>query len=116
MRAFIQPSNSNARVDEILEEVNGYIGKDTGLMAQAIGGWTRLLHVRYGTAYAQEQGALELKGWKKKSDMEPWDATRIKNSSNVTILFREGVFACRTFDHELFWVGDSFLSKRGASF
>ena len=70
MRAFIQPSNSNARVDEILEEVNGYIGKDKGLMAQAIGGWTRLLHVRYGTAYAQEQGALELKGWKKALEEE----------------------------------------------
>ena len=44
--------------------------------------------------------------------MEPWDATRIKNSSNVTILFGEGVFACRTFDHELFWVGDLIPLKR----
>ena len=57
-------------MDEILEEVNGYIGKDTGLMAQAIGGWTRLLHVRYRAAYAQEQGALELKGWKKALEEE----------------------------------------------
>ena len=48
--------------------------------------------------------------------MEPWDATRIKNSSNVTILFDEGAFACRTFDRELYWVGDPFLSERGASF
>ena len=55
----------SATCKNTLIEKDRDIGKDKGLMAQAIGGWTRLLHVRYGTAYAQKQGALELKGWKK---------------------------------------------------
>ena len=65
MRQFLQPDNTDARVDQILREVNAYIEDDSNLIGQAIGGWTRLLHVKYGTPYAQQQAAMELTKWQK---------------------------------------------------
>ncbi len=56
LRRFIQPSNDNERVDKVLAEVREYIKGNDDLTKQAIGGWTRVLHLKYGTEYAHKAG------------------------------------------------------------
>ena len=56
LRSFIQKSNAEADVDRIVREVEAYVKDDPGLTRQAVGGWTRVLHLKYGTDYAQKAG------------------------------------------------------------
>ena len=56
LRRFIQKSNDDATVDKVLAEVEEYIRGNEGLTRQAIDGWTRVLHLKYGTEYAQKTG------------------------------------------------------------
>lgn len=56
LRAFIQPTNSEMRVDEVLAEVATYIKGKPELEKQAYNGWIRVLHLKYGTPYAHTAG------------------------------------------------------------
>lgn len=56
LRAFIQPTNSDSRVDDVLTEVSSYIKGKPELEKQAYDGWIRVLHLKYGTPYAQSAG------------------------------------------------------------
>ena len=56
LRGFIQPTNSDTRVDEVLKEVGAYIKGKPELEKQAYDGWIRVLHLKYGTPYAQTVG------------------------------------------------------------
>ncbi len=56
LRAFIQPTNDPATVDRVLAEVEAYVKTDADLRKQAIDGWVRVLHLKYGTEYAQTAG------------------------------------------------------------
>ena len=56
LRRFIQKSNDDATVDAVLKDVEAYIAGNADLKQQAIGGWTRVLHLKYGTEYAQKAG------------------------------------------------------------
>ena len=56
LRRFIQPTNDAAAVDQTLSEVEAYIKGNANLTQQAIDGWVRVLHLKYGTAYAQKAG------------------------------------------------------------
>jgi len=49
LRQFIQKSNSNEQVDKVLNQVRSYIKGNENLIKQAVNGWTRVLHVKYGT-------------------------------------------------------------------
>lgn len=65
LRRFIQKSNDDATVDKVLTEVEEYIRGNDSLTKQAIGGWTRVLHLKYGTEYAQKAGPTWLEKLKK---------------------------------------------------
>jgi hypothetical protein len=65
LRSFIQPSNEDAAVDRVLKEVEDYIKDSPDLKKQAIGGWERVLHLKYGTEYAQKTGKTFLEKWKR---------------------------------------------------
>lgn len=65
LRRFIQRSNDDATVDKVLAEVEAYVGGNEDLTRQAIGGWTRVLHLKYGTDYAQKAGQTWLEKLKK---------------------------------------------------
>jgi len=65
LRRFIQKSNDDATVDKILAEVENYVRSNEGLTRQAIDGWTRVLHLKYGTEYAQKAGETWLERLKK---------------------------------------------------
>ena len=56
LRQFIQKSNSDEQVDKVLNQVRSYIKDNENLIKQAVNGWTRVLHVKYGTDYAQAEG------------------------------------------------------------
>ena len=56
LRSFIQKANDDATVDRIIREVEAYVKDDPDLVRQAIGGWTRVLHLKYGTEYARTAG------------------------------------------------------------
>jgi hypothetical protein len=56
LRRFIQKSNDDATVDKVLADVDAYIAGNADLKKQAIDGWTRVLHIKYGTEYAQTAG------------------------------------------------------------
>jgi hypothetical protein len=56
LRAFIQPSNDDATVDRVLKEVEDYVKGNADLTKQAENGWIRVLHLKYGTEYAQKSG------------------------------------------------------------
>jgi hypothetical protein len=56
LRAFIQPANADTRVDDVLKEVSAYIKGKPELEKQAYDGWIRVLHLKYGTPYAQTAG------------------------------------------------------------
>jgi hypothetical protein len=57
LRQFIQKSNTNEQVDKVLDQVRDYIKDNSDLTKQAMNGWIRVLHVKYGTDYAQAEGA-----------------------------------------------------------
>lgn len=56
LRQFIQKTNDDAAVDGVLKSVEEYIADNADLKKQAIDGWTRVLHLKYGTEYAQKTG------------------------------------------------------------
>lgn len=56
LRSFIQRTNDQAAVDRIVAEVEAYVKQDPALRKQAVDGWTRALHLKYGTEYAQTAG------------------------------------------------------------
>ena len=43
-------------MDEVVKEVKDYIKGKPELEKQAYEGWIRVLHLKYGTAYAQSAG------------------------------------------------------------
>ncbi|MFN3651577.1 MAG: hypothetical protein ACK47B_18530 [Armatimonadota bacterium] len=57
LRAFIQRTNDPAAVDRVVAEVESYVRDDAALRKQAVDGWTRVLHLKYGTEYAHKAGA-----------------------------------------------------------
>jgi hypothetical protein len=65
LRRFIQPSNDDATVDKVLAEVEAYVKGNPDLTKQAIDGWTRVLHIPYGTVYAQKAGKTFVEKLKK---------------------------------------------------
>ena len=65
LRRFIQRSNDDAAVDKVLVEVEQYVSGNESLTRQAIDGWTRVLHLKYGTEYAQKAGQTWLEKLKK---------------------------------------------------
>jgi hypothetical protein len=65
LRRFIQKSNDDAAVDKVLADVKEYIRGSEDLTRQAIDGWTRVLHLKYGTEYAQKAGRTWLEQLKK---------------------------------------------------
>lgn len=65
LRSFIRPTNDEAAVDKIAGEVEAYVKGNEDLTKQAIGGWVRVLHLKYGTEYAQRQGAAMVERLKK---------------------------------------------------
>jgi len=65
LRRFIQKSNDDATVDKVLAEVGEYVRGNDDLTKQAVGGWTRVLHLKYGTEYAQKAGQTWLEKLKK---------------------------------------------------
>lgn len=66
LRAFIQPSNTNADVDRVAADIDLYTRGKADLLKQAHDGWVRILHLKYGTEYAQKIGAEMVKVWKTK--------------------------------------------------
>jgi hypothetical protein len=56
LRAFIRQGNDEATVDRLVKQVEEYASADPGLKQQAIDGWTRVIHLNYGTEYALRQG------------------------------------------------------------
>jgi hypothetical protein len=65
LRRFIQRSNDDATVDKVLAEVEEYVRGNESLTRQAMDGWTRVLHLKYGTEYAQKAGQTWLEKLKK---------------------------------------------------
>ena len=65
LRRFIQKSNDDATVDKVLAEVEEYVRGNESLTRQAMDGWTRVLHLKYGTEYAQKAGLTWLEKLKK---------------------------------------------------
>jgi hypothetical protein len=65
LRAFIQPTNTDTRVDEVLKEVREYVQGKPDLTKQAIDGWVRVLHLKYGTEYARTAGQTFVESLKK---------------------------------------------------
>ena len=60
LRSFIQRTNDDATVDRIIKEVEAYVRDDRDRKKEVVGGWTRVLHLEYGTAYAQKAGRAML--------------------------------------------------------
>ncbi len=65
LRRFIQRSNDDATVDKVLAEVEEYVRGNESLTRQAMDGWTRVVHLKYGTEYAQKAGQTWLEKLKK---------------------------------------------------
>lgn len=65
LRAFIQRSNDDPTVDRVIKDVEAYVEGNEDLTKQAIGGWTRVLHLEYGTDYAHQAGRAMLERLKK---------------------------------------------------
>jgi hypothetical protein len=67
LRNFIRPTNDDATVDRVLNDVKAHIKDNPELKKQAIDGWTRVLHFgdRYGTAHARKVGSEFLDSLKK---------------------------------------------------
>jgi hypothetical protein len=56
LRSFINLKNDDARVDQVISNVKEYVKGNPDLTRQAIDGWTRVLHLQYGTEYARKSG------------------------------------------------------------
>ena len=56
LRSFINQDNDQATVDRLVKDVRAYVKGNPDLTRQAVGGWTRVLYLKYGTEYAQEAG------------------------------------------------------------
>ena len=56
LRQFIQKTNTDADVDQVLANMKKRAGDDAGLLQQACDGLTRVISVNYGTPYAQRAG------------------------------------------------------------
>jgi hypothetical protein len=56
LRAFINRQNDEKAADKVIADVREYVKGDRDLTKQAIDGWTRVLHLKYGTEYAQKAG------------------------------------------------------------
>ena len=56
LRSFIQPMNSKEAVDQVLADVRAYIKESDDLKKQTVGGWVRVIYLKYGTEYAREAG------------------------------------------------------------
>lgn len=65
LRAFIQLNNTDTKVDDVLKEVAEYIKEKPELAVQARNAWIRVLHLKYGTAYAQTAGQKFVESLKK---------------------------------------------------
>lgn len=65
LRAFIRPGNDDATVDAVVGEVEAYVKGNADLTKQAIDGWVRVLHLKYGTEYAQKKGTEMVERLKK---------------------------------------------------
>jgi hypothetical protein len=65
LRSFINKDNDQAAVDRVVKEVRQYVKDNPELTRQAIGGWTRVLHLKYGTEYAQKAGQAMVEELKK---------------------------------------------------
>jgi hypothetical protein len=65
LRSFIQKANDKADVDRVVREVEGYVKDDADLTRQAVNGWTRVLHLQYGTDYAHTAGRQMVERLKK---------------------------------------------------
>ncbi|MDB4664855.1 hypothetical protein OAE97_00745 [Verrucomicrobia bacterium] len=61
LRRYIQRTNRPEQVDQILDEVRAYIEGNKDLQKQAMDGWTRVISVQYGTAFARQQGTAFVK-------------------------------------------------------
>lgn len=63
LRQLVRPTNDEATVDRLMQEMREHIKEDAELKKQAADGWTRVLHFgdRYGTPYAREKGRELLK-------------------------------------------------------
>jgi hypothetical protein len=70
LRSFIQRTNSDERVDQVLNQVRDYIKDNNDLTKQAMNGWIRVLAVKYGTEYAQTKGAALVEELKKQVGSE----------------------------------------------
>lgn len=70
LRSFIQRTNSDERVDQVLNQVRDYIKDNDDLTKQAMNGWIRVLAVKYGTEYAQTKGAAFVEELKKQMGSE----------------------------------------------
>jgi hypothetical protein len=66
LRAFIQPGITNAEVNRIAGDIDLYTRGKVDLIRQAHDGWTRILHLKYGTEYAQKLAVEMVKVWKTK--------------------------------------------------
>lgn len=56
LRSFIQPTNSKEAVDKVLADVRAYVRESDELKKQTVGGWVRVIYLKYGTDYAREAG------------------------------------------------------------
>ena len=65
LRSFINKENDPGTVDRLVKEVQEYVKESPDLTRQAIGGWTRVIHLKYGTEYAQKAGQAMVDGLKK---------------------------------------------------
>lgn len=65
LRSFIQKTNTDADVDKVIGRVEAYVKGNPDLTRQAVDGWTRVLHIKYGTGYAQKAGAALVERLKK---------------------------------------------------
>lgn len=65
LRKFIQPTNSNEQVDQALKEMEERMKGNPDLTRQAVGGIVRVVHLKYGTEYAQKAGQAFVEKHKK---------------------------------------------------
>ena len=56
LRGFIQPTNTKEAVDQVLADVRAYVRESDDLKKQTVGGWVRVIYLKYGTEYAREAG------------------------------------------------------------
>lgn len=65
LRQFIQMANSNEQVDQTLKGMEERMKGNAELTRQAVGGIIRVVHLKYGTEYAQKAGQAFVEKHKK---------------------------------------------------